>query len=121
MASGDYCTPLRRDLSATERDLLQRLLTRRAPARFAEIEPLRVIAVCGCGACPTVLFGSTPADEPVTHDHFILADYLGLTPRGHLVGVIVWANEQRITEMECYSIDGKEPIEWPLPDSLCAL
>ena len=123
MASGHYCTPLHRDVSATERDLLQRLLTRRAPARLADIEPLRVIAVCGCGCgtCPTVLFGSSPADEPVTRDHFILADYLGLPPKGHLVGVIVWANEQRITEMECYSIDGNEPIEWPVPDSLCAL
>ena len=49
MASGHYCTPLHRDVSATERDLLQRLLTRRAPARLADIEPLRVIAVCGCG------------------------------------------------------------------------
>ena len=100
MASGHYCTPLRRDVSATEHELLHRLLTRRAPARLADIEPLQVIAVCSCGACPSVLFGSSPADEPVTNDRFILADYLGLTPKGHLVGVIVWANEQRITEID---------------------
>jgi hypothetical protein len=113
-----YCTPLQRELSDEERLLLNFLLQREAPGRIAEVDSLKVIAKCGCGSCPTVLFGPAFDSAPVTEDHFILADYAGKSSTGSLVGVMLWANEHAITELEGYSIDGTEPVVWPAPLAL---
>ena len=98
--------------------MLTFLLEREAPDRIAQIDSLKVIAKCGCGGCPTVLFGQSFDTTPVTQDRYILADYSGTTSVGGLVGVVLWANDQTLTELEGYSIDGIEPVIWPAPLAL---
>ena len=98
--------------------MLTFLLEHEAPDRIAQIDSLKVIAKCGCGGCPTVLFGPSFDTAPVTHDHYILADYSGTTSVGGLVGVVLWANDQTLTELEGYSIDGIGPVIWPAPLAL---
>ena len=118
MKDTSYCTPYHREISDEERLLLTFLLQREAPDRIGQIEPLKVIAKCGCGGCPTVLFGSSFDAAPVTRDHYILADYAGKSAAGGLVGVMLWANDQGLTELEGCSIDGVEPVIWPMPLAL---
>lgn len=98
--------------------MLRFLLEREAPDRLSQIESLKVIAKCGCGDCPTVLFGSSFDADPATQDNYILADYSGKTAVGGLVGVMLWANDHTLTELEGYSIDGAEPVIWPAPLAL---
>ncbi len=98
--------------------MLKFLLEREAPDRLSQIEALKVIARCGCGDCPTVLFGSSLDADPATQDNYILADYSGKTAVGGLVGVMLWANDHALTELEGYSIDGVEPVVWPAPLAL---
>ncbi|WP_139227411.1 MULTISPECIES: hypothetical protein [unclassified Pseudoxanthomonas] len=121
MKDSSYCTPYQREISNEERLLLIFLLEREAPDRLGQIESLKVIAICGCGGCPTVLFGSSFDVDPATQGNYILADYSGKTAAGGLVGVMLWANDQALTELEGYSIDGVEPVVWPAPLSLRAL
>ena len=118
MEDSRYCVPHQRDLSQEERAILVHLLQLEAPDRLSQIESLKVIAKCGCGGCPTVLFGNSFDSAPVTKDHYILADYAGTNASGGLIGVMVWANDSDITELECYSIDGSEPVTWPVPLAL---
>ena len=118
MKDTSFCTPYQREISDEERLLLTFLLQREAPDRIGQIEALKVIAKCGCGSCPTVLFGSSFDAAPVTNDHYILADYAGKSAAGGLVGVMLWANDHRLTELEGYSIDGVEPVIWPMPLAL---
>ena len=118
MEDSRYCVPHQRALSQEERAILVHLLQLEAPDRLSQIEPLKVIAKCGCGGCPTVLFGDSFDAAPVTKDHYILADYAGTNASGGLIGVMVWANDNGITELEGYSIDGSEPVTWPVPLAL---
>ena len=108
-------------MSQEERAVLAYLLQLEAPERLPQMESLKVIAKCGCGGCPTVLFGSSFDAAPVTKDHYILADYAGTNASGGLIGVMVWANDSGITELEAYSIDGSEPVTWPEPLVLRAM
>lgn len=64
-----YCVPQRRELSAEERSLLHLLLAREAPDWLPQLESLKVVARCGCGKCPTVLFGASLDSEPTTQSH----------------------------------------------------
>ena len=118
MEDSRYCVPHQRDLSREERAILVHLLQLEAPDRLSQIESLKVIAKCGCGGCPTVLFGNSFDAAPVTKDHYILADYAGTNASGGLIGVMVWANDSDLTELEGYSIDGSEPATWPVPLAL---
>src|SRR6266704_4999217 len=75
-----YSIPHRRELSAEERSLLHFLLTNEAPDRLAELDDLKIVARCGCGECPTVVFGSSLNSEPVTQspDEQEVASYRGV-------------------------------------------
>ena len=105
-------------MSQEERAVLAYLLQLEAPERLPQMESLKVIAKCGGGGCPTVLFGNSFDAAPVTRNHYILADYAGKNSSGGLIGVMVWANDSDITELEGYSIDGSEPVIWPVPLAL---
>jgi hypothetical protein len=118
MTKSTYCIPYFRDISNQEHDLLTFLLTKEAPERLRQIDSLKVIGKCGCGACPTVLFGLSFTDEPITSNHYILADYSGKNSNGGHTGVLLWANDAIITELEGYSLDGSEQITWPNPIDL---
>ncbi|RZS30951.1 hypothetical protein EV687_3150 [Corticibacter populi] len=118
MERSPYFIPYQRDLSPDERAILLCLLKKAAPERLPQTESLKVIGKCGCGGCPTVLFGESFEATPVTKDHYVLADYAGKNSAGGLMGVLVWGNDSGITELECYSIDGSEPVTWPEPQAL---
>jgi hypothetical protein len=114
-----YCVPHRRELSAEERSLLRHLLEREAPDRLGEIEQLKVVGRCGCGRCPTVLFGPDLDSPPLPSRPFReIANHIGRNADGVLVGVAVLEREGRIQELEAWSPWGEPITCWPDPSSL---
>ena len=113
-----YCVPEQRELSASERAFLDFLLRSCAPERLPELEGLSVIARCGCGQCPGVLFGTSSTDQPVKQGAQIIADMM--TPKTPLgfVSVMLWATDTRITELEFASFGDLDVAELPLVSDL---
>lgn len=110
-----YSVAHRRELSSEERALLRLLV----PMREAEIEALKVVARCGCGKCPTVLFGPTLEAEPLTGSPFReLATYRGLNADGVDVAVTLVERDGRLSELEAWApVDG-EIRSWPSLNAL---
>ncbi|GAA5010468.1 hypothetical protein FNZ56_01490 [Pseudoluteimonas lycopersici] len=98
-----YCIPHRRELSLREREMLAFLLSENAPQRLDELEHLTVVARCGCGRCPGVLFGKDASDEPVTQGARLIADMMTTPADKGFIGVMLWATDARITELELCS------------------
>jgi hypothetical protein len=115
MKSGQpYSIPYCRSLSANERAILLKVLKREAPRLVNQVERLKVIARCGCGECPTVLFSQTESAEPLPHGQYKeVASYFGKGSNDGLVGIIIWESEEQIAELEFYSIDGHDLYEAP--------
>ena len=82
------------------------------------VEDLKVVARCGCGDCPTVLFGLSFEDAPLTGPFRIIADYSGLADNGTLVGIGLYEREGRIAELEAWTVDGGPVSSWPPIDTL---
>ena len=109
----EYCIPEHRQLSGPEREFLEFLLRTSAPERLNELGNLSVIARCGCGLCPGVLFGSSPGDEPITQGAYLIADMMTpITPEG-FVGVMLWATDSRISELDFSSFGNIDVTELP--------
>ena len=108
-----YCIPHRRELSVREREMLAFLLSTNAPDRLGELEQLTVIARCGCGQCPGVLFGKDESDEPVTQGAKLIADMMTTPTRNGFIGVMLWATDARITELELCSFGEFDITELP--------
>lgn len=85
------------------------------PSWTAEIEKLKVIGRCGCGACPTIIF-SESYSKPESKR--IIADYTGITKDEDMVGLFVWAGEKEILELEIYPISDSDVCVLPKLDSL---
>jgi hypothetical protein len=114
-----YSLPLHRELSAEERALLLHILEREAPARVAEVARLKVVARCGCGNCPTVIFGSSLDAEPLPARPFVeIANYLGRNRDGVLVGVALLEREGQVSELEAWSPEGGDVTAWPAVSEL---
>jgi hypothetical protein len=114
-----YSIPLRRELSAEERALLVHILDREAPDRIPEIAMLKVVARCGCGKCPTVIFGESMDAEPRAAMPLVeVANYMGLNAEGLLVGVALLEREGFLSELEAWSPKGGEVVSWPEPGEL---
>ncbi len=115
-----YCTPHRRELSAEERSLLHLLLAREAPDRLSELDHLKVVARCGCGKCPTILFGHTLTAEPVTQspDEQEVASYRGVNAEGVDVAVSLVARNGRLAELEAWAPVGGDINSWPPTSNL---
>ena len=79
----------------------------------SQVDSLWVVARCGCGACPTVLFGDSPDAEPITGPFDEIAQYAGTTPGGSFVSVSLLARNGQISELELSSLTGDSPDEWP--------
>lgn len=78
---------------------------------------MKVIARCGCGKCPTILFGQN-LDSPITQGTLV-RDYQGLDAQNNLIGITLFANSTFPTQLEFYSIDGNtEILKFPLLQSL---
>ena len=72
-----YCIPDKRDLTETELALLTYLLKQVGGVTF-DANDLKVVARCGCGECPTILFGKSKDDEPIaSSDSRAVMDWSG--------------------------------------------
>jgi hypothetical protein len=111
------CRPLTRE----ERTLLEWLIDN-GSADAKEYSPqlanLSVVGICTCG-CPTIDLALESHEQRKTAPSKILADFVGTTPEGIAVGVILHAREGEISELEVYSTtDMKEPFRLPTIESL---
>ena len=84
-------------------------------SRFVgNVDRLHVISRCGCG-CDSVDFAKHDPEHPSR----IIADGIGLTPKGGQVGVMVWATDDTITGLEIYDLGvGDNDIRLPAPQSI---
>jgi hypothetical protein len=95
-----------RSLTPEERSLLEWLVENGIPeARefSSQLEGIRVVGGCGCG-CPTIALGVEGAKEATKGPSQILADYIGETPEGWLVGVLLHARKGKLSELEVYNL-----------------
>jgi hypothetical protein len=116
-----FIRPERRPLTREERTLLEWLIDN-GSADAKEYSPqlanLSVVGICTCG-CPTIDLALEGHDQRKTAPSKILADFGGTTPEGIAVGVILYAREGEISELEVYSTtDMKEPFRLPTIESL---
>ncbi len=103
-----YSIPHKRELTKTEIGLLTHLFEKEKPEWKNLISYLKVIAKCGCGNCPTIMFGKTFDSEIQKGD--LIIDYTGKGKNGELIGISVFGTDQMPTELEFYSIDGESEI-----------
>jgi len=84
----------------------------------AQLDHLRVVGRCGCG-CPTVDLAFGDSQHNTTGPSHILADCVGVTPEGIEVGIMLHAREDKISELEIYSLAGCEhPFGLPRIETL---
>jgi hypothetical protein len=111
-----YCIPDRRGLTLEEQQLLKHLA-----ADSSEIENhldrLKVVARCGCGECPTILFGESLDDEPIW-DSESAGDWTGRAANGTMVGIGLFVSGGKPTELEAWSLDGGEIDTWPATSAI---
>ena len=113
-AHAPYSIPDRRKPTPEERSLLKFLLERHAPNRLVEVDTLKVVARCGCGKCPTVLFGQKLDAEPLTGSPFVqVASYRGKNKDGVTVGVVLIERQGKLAELEAWSPHGPDVKSWP--------
>lgn len=113
-----YCIPERRELTQTEVTLLEHLLGQIDDIQV-QVGDLKIVARCGCGECPTILFGKSLEDEPITSkDSHSVMDWSGRAANGALVGIGLFARDGMPTELEAWSVDGGEVKSWPPVDAI---
>jgi hypothetical protein len=108
-----YCIPDKRDLTAIESALLDYLL-KQVDSVTVKSDELKVVARCGCGECPTILFGKSMDDEPITStDSRAVMDWSGRAENGTLIGLGLSTSDGMPTELEAWSVDGGDVETWP--------
>tara|TARA_R110000787_G_C13212041_1_gene425244 strand:- start:100 stop:471 length:372 start_codon:yes stop_codon:yes gene_type:complete len=103
-----YSIPDKRELTQSEIEFLTYLFKKEKPEWTNLIGNLKVIARCGCGNCPTIMFGKTFESEILKGN--VIIDYVGKSKNGELIGISVLGTDIMPTELEFYSIDGKSGI-----------
>ena len=112
-----YSIPNKRELTKYEIEFLTYLFEKEKAEWTNLIGNLKVIARCGCGKCPTIIFGKT-FDSEIQNGN-LLIDYAGKGKNGELIGISLFGTDKMPTELEFYSIDGKsEIIEIPKIETL---
>jgi hypothetical protein len=113
-----YCVPDKRELTPTELELLEYILPQVDGVTVGASE-LKVVARCGCGACPTILLGKSMDDDPITSRHSQAnMDWSGRAENGTLVGIGVFTKDGMPTELEAWSVDGGDVETWPPIDAI---
>jgi len=116
-----FIRPERRPLTQEERTLLEWLMangSEDAKQYSPQLGDLSVVGTCTCG-CPTIDLAPEGRDQRKTAPSIILADFVGTTPEGIEVGVVLHAREGKISELEVYAIaDMKQPFRLPTIESL---
>ncbi|MEO9480090.1 MAG: hypothetical protein ABJO28_14410 [Maribacter dokdonensis] len=103
-----YSIPDKRELTKSEIEFLTYLFRKEKSEWTNLIGNLKVIARCGCGKCPTIIFGKT-FDSTIQKGNLTI-DYTGKGKNGELIGISVFGTDQMPTELEFYSIDGESDI-----------
>ena len=103
-----YSITDKRELSNSEIKFLTHLFEKEKSEWTNLIGNLKVIARCGCGKCPTIIFGKTLESE--IQKGKLMIDYVGKGENGELIGISVLGTNQMPTELEFYSIDGESDI-----------
>jgi hypothetical protein len=79
-----------------------------------DLAGLRVIERCPCG-CDSVDFAEPDFDRPAKP----IADAIGTTRTGGMVGVIVWGTEEAVTGLEVYDLGTEDgDVRLPVPSSI---
>ena len=113
-----YAIEYRRNLNDDEHRILHSILSIEKSSLFESIDKLKVVGRCGCGQCPTVLFGYNFEDKFIINQN-LLFDYIGKTSENELVGILIFGNENIVSELEFYSTDGQlDSIKYPEINSL---
>ncbi|MDJ0758424.1 MAG: hypothetical protein QNJ19_03455 [Woeseiaceae bacterium] len=113
-----YCIPDKRDQTEAELSLLSYLL-KQVDDLAVDGSGLKIVARCGCGRCPTVLFGRSIEDEPITsRDSQPLMNCSGRAENGTLVGIGLFMKDGMPTELEAWSVDGGDVETWPPIDEI---
>ena len=107
-----YCVPDKRELTPTEFALLDFLL-KQVDGVTVDASELVVVARCGCGKCPTILFGKSIDDEPITSGSYAVMDWSGLAENGTLIDIVLFAKDGIPTELEACSMDCGDVESWP--------
>ncbi|WP_435413987.1 hypothetical protein [Polaribacter aestuariivivens] len=103
-----YSIPYKRDLKKVEIEFLRYLFRKEKSEWTNIIGNLKVIARCGCGICPTIIFGKSFDSE--IQKGFLMIDYEGRGNNGELIGISIFGTKEMPTELEFYSIDGMSNI-----------
>ncbi|MGW4519896.1 hypothetical protein [Amycolatopsis sp. NPDC004378] len=104
-----------RPLSPAERAVLDHLLAGEfpgAPRLRAQLPTARVTGTCACG-CPTIDFVVDPALPAADLDGRVVVE--ADAPDG---GIIVFAEEGRLSGLEYWSVRDDVPAEFPPPEQI---
>lgn len=110
-----YCLPEKRALSDHERALVEHMLRRERPQLLGQLPRLRVVARCGCGQCPTVLFSDQPDGQPDTAHPW--GDELmtwGEDRHGNVVEALLILRDSKVSELEISVLSGSA-TQYDLP------
>ena len=110
---------INRPISDAELAVIQAALDRAAVASISlphpdDLSGLRAVNRCGCG-CDSVDFAPHDPDRPTKP----IADGVGYTPSGGMVGVLVWGREGEVTGLEIYDLGaGDDDLRLPDPATI---
>jgi hypothetical protein len=119
---GAHTIAEKRALTVEERQLVEWLIEHGDPEAklySPQLPGLRVVSHCSCG-CPTVDFAVEGSEVSTVGPSHLLADFLGKTPDGIDVGIILHARAGKISELEVYPF-GQTPTSLPTIETLVAL
>jgi hypothetical protein len=113
--------PTFRPLTPAEEELLRWTLehgTEEAKSYLPQIERIRAASSCTCG-CPSIsLVVSDGIPAAVAGKDGVVADLSGQTADGISVGVLVFQDDGRLSELELYPYDNDGPFGLPTIESL---
>ena len=104
-----YSIPDKRELSETEKEFLTFIFNSEKPEWIGLIDILKVIARCGCGECPSIIFGENYNSDYQNGKLIIDLQAEGL--KGEKIGISVFGTDEMPTELEFYSIDGENEFK----------
>ena len=106
-----------RPLKPAEANLIQHLLERgkRTQKFLAQLSSLQARRSCTCG-CPTIaLHVAEDAAKVQSSTRIIVDDVFGYS-EGKLVGLILFADDGKLSELEIYDVAGQFTGEFGLPE-----
>jgi hypothetical protein len=113
----EYSIQDKRELTKTEIEFLTYIFEKEKPEWIELIPNLKVIARCGCGNCPTIMFGKL-FDSKIKRGELII-DFFGKSRSEKLIGIMIFGTNEMPKELEFYSIDGETGfIELPKIETL---